>query len=224
MDSIAFLRAQGEDSDSGRLVYLSGTSLSSIPLTGDVADVKAVTVVKGPGFTKLIDLGLSDQGVLSALKLGGAGVVLRLFPSTSSPPTLEMIWEFRDSASMQLKSTYTGGLDKDSQPYVARVYWRHDDTGPLQIQVLAPHLGERGVVSGVVVAGYDIQRDGVVIQVRPFPFFPSSLPAFFPSTCLFPSDDGSVGLDRRSYPIPALDRFAPRPHYGKRLDSALARG
>ncbi|GJE85471.1 PQQ and DUF1620 domain-containing protein [Phanerochaete sordida] len=128
-----------------RVLWLEANQIKSVRLTPELKEKP--TTVKGTAYRKLVDLGLSDHGLLVAIKDDGSGHVVKLDDEGSG---LKVIWEFADSAdsAQNTASLYTGGLDKAGNPYVGRVFWSHFYK-KASAHILAPHLAEgKGLVTG----------------------------------------------------------------------------
>lgn len=136
--SILHVKRIVEGKEVARVAWLEGGRIQSVALTPELKE-KPVTV-KGAAYQELVDTGLSEHGIFVAIKDDGAGRVIKLNDDGTG---LKVIWEYADSVSAFVRelsisltvtkvkaahytpSTYSGGLDKDSNPYIARVFWSH---------------------------------------------------------------------------------------------------
>ncbi|EGO03055.1 hypothetical protein SERLA73DRAFT_103134 [Serpula lacrymans var. lacrymans S7.3] len=122
-----------------------------------------VFAIKGMQYKRIMDVGLSHDGQFIAIKEDGAAQVLLLDPQTSS---LKVIWEFTDSAPSKLYSDshYVGGLNKDGEPRIARVYWSNVHNRVVH-QVFSAQLAEgKGSVSGFTFP-FETSVHGIVAHV-----------------------------------------------------------
>ncbi|KAJ3553144.1 hypothetical protein NM688_g3770 [Phlebia brevispora] len=152
-----------DEDDATRVVWLEGGVIRSIALTPELKD-KPVPV-KGAVYEKIIDAGLCEHGMFVALKEDGSGRVIKL---NQEEKGLKVIWEFADSAKAAhyTDSIYTGGLDKDGYPYVARVFWSHAYKAA-SAHILAPHLADgKGLVTGFTFP-FETAAHGIIAHVSP---------------------------------------------------------
>ncbi|KAI0686950.1 hypothetical protein BC835DRAFT_1408443 [Cytidiella melzeri] len=144
-ESILFAKRLGRGNEVARVAWLEGGKIQSVGLTPELKEKPAT--VKGAAYEKLIDTGLSEHGMFVAIKDDGAGRVIKLNEDGTG---LKVIWEYKDSvkADHYTGSMYSGGIDKDGHPYVARVFWSHVFR-QASAHVFAPHLAEgKGLVTG----------------------------------------------------------------------------
>lgn len=98
-------------------------------------------MVKGAAYARIVDIGLEEHGLFVGIKDDGTGRVVRVDDNNTG---LKVIWEYADSVSIALsamevsyrvslqvkaaqytESMYSGGVDKDGYPYIARVFWSY---------------------------------------------------------------------------------------------------
>ncbi|KAI0758760.1 hypothetical protein C8Q74DRAFT_1299849 [Fomes fomentarius] len=142
-----------------RIVWLEEGVIKSFPLTPDLKT--KLTVLKGTIYQKLEDVGLSEYGQFVAITDDGSGRVIKL-----SSEGLKVTWEYSDSATSPQRSPsiYSGGLDHDGSPYVARVFWSHS-LGQASAHVLAPHLADgKGLVTGYTFP-FKTAEHGIITHV-----------------------------------------------------------
>ena len=119
-----------------RLVWIEKGVVKSVALTPKLTNKPQS--LKGSINARIVDVGLSEHGLFVARKEDGSASVFKLTQNT-----IESIWDFADSVSRHVDvpppfaektllqansnknsdSTYTGGVDKDGNPYVGRMYW-----------------------------------------------------------------------------------------------------
>ncbi|RPD68393.1 DUF1620-domain-containing protein [Lentinus tigrinus ALCF2SS1-7] len=126
-----------------QIVWLEEGAIKAFPLTPGLKSKSSV--VKGAVYKNIEDVGLSEYGQFVAIKDDGSGRVIKL-----TPEGLKVIWEFSDSATSPQRtgSIYSGGIDVDGFPYIARVFWMHT-LKLASAHVFAAHLAEgKGLVTG----------------------------------------------------------------------------
>ncbi|TFY78833.1 hypothetical protein EWM64_g5179 [Hericium alpestre] len=126
-----------------QVAWLEGEYLRTVVLTPSLGGKAALHT--GAEYASVVDVGLSAKGHFVALKADGTGRVLKL-----DEKGVKLVWEFDDSAKSEhnAPSLYSGGLDADGHPYVARVFWSHA-LQKASVHVYAPHLADgKGLVSG----------------------------------------------------------------------------
>jgi outer membrane protein assembly factor BamB len=118
--------------------WLEGSTLKAAVLTPDLKG--QIMALPGVKYDRISDFGLSTNGQFLAIKEGGAAHVMHFDPQASS---LRPIWEFGDAAPSQAQSDshFVGGLSRDGQPRVARIYWSNVHNKAIH-QTLAIHLSE----------------------------------------------------------------------------------
>ncbi|KZT08987.1 DUF1620-domain-containing protein [Laetiporus sulphureus 93-53] len=112
-------------------------------------------------YKSIKEIALSAHGLFIAIKETESASIIRL-----DKKGLQEIWEFTDSSPSKeyTDSQYTGGLDKNGRPYVARVYWSHT-LKVASAHVYAPHLAEgKGLVSGYTFP-FETDQHGVITHV-----------------------------------------------------------
>jgi hypothetical protein len=77
-----------------RVVWLEAGTIYSLALVPNLAEKP--TPLKGPAYSKMIDVGLQNKGHFVALKADDTGRVLKLDAETAC---LKVVWEFADSVS-----------------------------------------------------------------------------------------------------------------------------
>ncbi|KAI0341141.1 DUF1620-domain-containing protein [Trametopsis cervina] len=157
--SILHVKRVAEGKQVSRVAWLEGGKIRSFALTPELRE-KPVTV-KGAAYQELVDTGLSEHGLFVAIKDDGSGRVIKL-----TDDGLKVIWEYADSvkATHYTPSTYSGGLDKDGYPYIARVFWSHVFK-KASAHVFAPHLAEgKGLVTGYTFP-FDTSQHGIIGHV-----------------------------------------------------------
>nr|VWO96186.1 Non-canonical non-ribosomal peptide synthetase FUB8 (EC (Fusaric acid biosynthesis protein 8) [Ganoderma boninense] len=125
------------------VVWFEQGKIKALELTPELKAKSAA--VKGAVYKKITDVGLSEHGQFVAIAEDGSGRVMKL-----TPEGLKAIWEYSDSSTSPSRtdSIYSGGLDVDGNPYIARVFWTHT-MKTMSAHVLAPHLAdEKGLVTG----------------------------------------------------------------------------
>lgn len=127
------LASPGEDSS--QLVWLEKGVVKHVALTPKLA--AKPTSISGSKYERIIDLGLGDKGFFVARKSDGSAYVYKL-----ENAKLQRTWEFAGSVCSwtvnetqthasqvtsgdSADSLYTGGVDKDGNPYIGRLYWSH---------------------------------------------------------------------------------------------------
>jgi ER membrane protein complex subunit 1 len=97
--------------------------------------------LKGATFKKILNIGLNEFGYFVALREDGSAMALKMDRDSRG---VSLIWEFEESVHIKLsesefkyltyfdgqahsekhsESSYAGGLDKDGNPYIGRVFW-----------------------------------------------------------------------------------------------------
>ncbi|TBU24929.1 hypothetical protein BD311DRAFT_780673 [Dichomitus squalens] len=126
-----------------RVVWFEDSKIKSLELAPELTAKPAT--VKGAAYKTIEDVGLSEYGQFVAIAENGSGRVIKL-----TPEGLKVIWEYSDSATSPTRtgSIYSGGLDVDGHPYIARVFWAHS-LKTMSAHVFASHLAEgKGLVTG----------------------------------------------------------------------------
>ncbi|KAF9817392.1 hypothetical protein IEO21_03446 [Rhodonia placenta] len=142
-----------------RVMWLEGGAIKSFPLTPELKETPMM--IKGAEYQKIVDVGFSEHGQFVAIKEDGAGRVIRL-----GEDGVKVIWEFAESATSKqyTESIYSGGLDKDGWPYIARVYWSHISK-KASAHILAAHLADgKGLVTGFTLP-FQTSDHGVITHV-----------------------------------------------------------
>ena len=86
-----------------RLVWLDFIRIRAIALVPELKEEP--TSVKGPAYTRIIDIGLQSKGYFVALTADGSGRILQL-----DADKLEDIWGFTDSVSTRIRNSSTASL------------------------------------------------------------------------------------------------------------------
>ncbi|KAG8768084.1 hypothetical protein FRC12_005774, partial [Ceratobasidium sp. 428] len=110
-------------------------------------------------FAEVHDITLGDKGLFVADTEGGPSWVIRM-ESTG----LKQVWELSDvspSSKAETPSSFSGGIDRDGNPYVGRLFWSHS-TGLANIHFYAPHGGDGTGLSAGFMFPYDTQQHGVI--------------------------------------------------------------
>ncbi|KZT21772.1 DUF1620-domain-containing protein [Neolentinus lepideus HHB14362 ss-1] len=145
-----------------RLAWFDRGVIRSMLLTPDLKDKPAST--KEARYRRIIDIGLGEgHGMFLAIQGDGSSRVFRI---DEEGPGVKAIWEFADSAesNRNAESVYSGGLDKDGYPYVARVFWSHV-LAKANAHVFVPHLAEgQGLVAGFAFP-FDTRTHGIINYV-----------------------------------------------------------
>ncbi|TFK50623.1 DUF1620-domain-containing protein [Heliocybe sulcata] len=145
-----------------RLAWFERGAIRSMLLTPDLKDKPAST--KEARYRRIIDVGLAtEHGIFVAIQGDGSS---RVFKVDEDGPGVNAIWEFADSADSNhyAESIYSGGLDKDGYPYVARLFWSHA-LGKATAHVFVPHLAEgNGLVAGFTFP-FDTRTHGIINHV-----------------------------------------------------------
>lgn len=83
-----------------------------------------VGAFKGVKYDSIVSVGLDAEGYFVTIKEDGSGTLVR---STGKKEGITAAWEWADSKTQQYytPSTYSGGFDKDGNPYISRVFWSH---------------------------------------------------------------------------------------------------
>ncbi|KAL1943370.1 hypothetical protein VTO73DRAFT_4445 [Trametes versicolor] len=118
-------------------------------------------VIKGATYRSLRDVGVSAYGQFVAVQEDGSGRVIRL-----NSEGLKVIWDFADSATSPQRSDaiYSGGLDVDGHPYIARVFWSHAFR-QASAHIFASHLAEgKGLVTGFTFP-FKTAEHGIITHV-----------------------------------------------------------
>ncbi|TFK33104.1 hypothetical protein BDQ12DRAFT_658417 [Crucibulum laeve] len=142
-----------------RAVWLENGAVKSFGLVPKLTG-KPVSV-KGEEYEGISDIGLGEYGRLVGIKKDGSGKVLKL-----SNDGLESFWEFKESATSEqhAPSAYAGGIDKNGDPYVVRVYWSHTMKQAVA-DTFSGHLAEgRGLSTGSLFP-FDSRTHGVISHV-----------------------------------------------------------
>jgi hypothetical protein len=118
------------------LVWLEDDTIKYLVLTPKLENKS--TSVSSSGYDKILNVGLGDKGIFVARRVDGSSHVLRL-----ESGKVEQTWEFADSVSLLhpsgtkcphklqassnrfTDSLYAGGVDKEGNPYVGRLYWSY---------------------------------------------------------------------------------------------------
>ena len=123
-------------SEDPHLVWIEKGVVKSVALTQKLTSKPRS--LKGTSSVRITDVGLSEHGLFLARKEDGTASVFKL-----NQNVIESIWDFADSVSgntvmpqqfaeittpkansnKNADSMYTGGVDKDGNPYVGRMYW-----------------------------------------------------------------------------------------------------
>ncbi|EPQ55571.1 DUF1620-domain-containing protein [Gloeophyllum trabeum ATCC 11539] len=145
-----------------RLAWFDRGAIRSMLLTPDLKDKPAST--KEARYRRVIDVNLGEErGIFVAIQHDGSARVFRI---DEEGPGVKAIWEFADSADSgrYAPSIYSGGLDKEGNPYVSRVFWSHV-LGKASVHVFAPHLADgKGLVSGFAFP-FDTRTHGIINHV-----------------------------------------------------------
>ncbi|OBZ74558.1 ER membrane protein complex subunit 1 [Grifola frondosa] len=158
-DDILLLHNVNDSQINARIVWSEDGSIKSFALTPDLKGKSAV--IKGAVYTKIEDVGLSEHGQFVALRDDGSGRVIKL-----GNEGLKVIWEYADSAtaSHHTASIYSGGLDVDGWPYIARVFWSHS-LRKASAHVFAAHLADgKGLVAGFTFP-FNTHEHGIISHV-----------------------------------------------------------
>ncbi|KAL5498433.1 hypothetical protein ACEPAH_2575 [Sanghuangporus vaninii] len=118
--------------------------------------------LKGASFKSLINIGLNERGHFIALQTDGTGMALKLDRASKG---ITLVWEFAESAisDRYTESIYSGGLDKDNQVYIGRVFWSNV-LKTASVHVYAPHAAEgKGLVRGYTFP-FDSDSHGVMMH------------------------------------------------------------
>ncbi|KAI0743061.1 hypothetical protein C8Q80DRAFT_1192304 [Daedaleopsis nitida] len=143
LSQVFFLSDVRTPESSPRVVWLEDGTIKSFPLTPDLKT--KLSTIKGAVHANIQDVGISEYGQFVAVKDDGSGRVIKL--SSEGP---KVIWEYSDSATSPHRSPsmYSGGLDGDGFPYVARVFWSHS-LKQASAHIFASHLADgKGLVTG----------------------------------------------------------------------------
>ena len=118
------------------LVWLDKRVIKHVALTPKLTNKP--NSISGATYVHITNLGLCDKGYFVARKADGASYVFNLVGTK-----VQQIWEFTESVSLPYVnkpmfvhhsqanseghtwSLYAGGLDKDGNPYIGRLYWSH---------------------------------------------------------------------------------------------------
>ncbi|KAL4246361.1 ER membrane protein complex subunit 1 [Abortiporus biennis] len=155
-DEVLILSPKGA---SPQVVWIEDGRIHSFELTPDLRAKSSI--LKGAVYKTIHDIGLREEGYFVAIKEDGSGRVIKL-----GLDGLKVIWEFAESASshMYTGSIYTGGLDKDKFPYIARVYWSHVYK-KASAHIFAPHLADgKGLVTGFTFP-FETASHGIITHV-----------------------------------------------------------
>ncbi|KAA1466837.1 DUF1620-domain-containing protein [Dentipellis sp. KUC8613] len=167
-DSIVVLRAHNSQA-TARAVWTEAGAIHSVLLTPQLKSKPASLKSSDAAFAKVLDVGVSEKGLVIAQKANGATTVVKLEESGD----LKAIWDYVDSATSQhnAESVYTSGVDPEGIPYVARVYWSHA-MKKASVHVYAPHLADgKGLVSGYTFP-FDTNTNGIIAHAALHAAFP----------------------------------------------------
>ncbi|KAI5117724.1 hypothetical protein M0805_006209 [Coniferiporia weirii] len=117
-------------------------------------------LMKGATFKGILNIGLNERGNFVALRSDGTGLAMKLDKGSNG---LALVWEFAESATSDRysESMYTGGLDKDNNPYIGRVYWSHV-LKLASAHIFAEHAaGGKGLVRGYTFP-FETNSHGVI--------------------------------------------------------------
>ncbi|KAF7979908.1 hypothetical protein HWV62_40304 [Athelia sp. TMB] len=137
----------------------TNNGLSTFNLTPDLKG--AVGSWKGVKYTELIDVGLAEEhGLFVTVVEDGQSRAIRF--GDGGDKGFEVVYSFPDSITSPSRSPsiYSGGFDKDGNPYIARVFWWHTFKGGY-IQTLATNTA---ICIGKIFA-FDTNTHGIMTHV-----------------------------------------------------------
>ncbi|KAH7906600.1 hypothetical protein BJ138DRAFT_1015952 [Hygrophoropsis aurantiaca] len=143
------------------IVWLEKSAIKAALLTPDLkGQIMAIPTIL---YKSIIDVGLSTNGQLMALKEDNTAQVLHLDAQTAS---LRPIWEFAGSApsTAQSQSVFVGSLDLHGEPRIARVYWSHAHNATVHQTFVAQLAEGKGSTSGFTFP-FETQSHGAFAHV-----------------------------------------------------------
>ncbi|KDQ54694.1 hypothetical protein JAAARDRAFT_182191 [Jaapia argillacea MUCL 33604] len=134
-----------------RIAWLEKNSIHVLPLTPSLSAAVLATprTSVSSKYKVIMDVGLGEKGLFVGVLEDGTGRVFGM-QKEGEGDGVKGVWEFSGSAtnSREAPSMYTGGVDVDGYPYVARVFWSHA-LQRANAHVFAPHLADgKGLVTG----------------------------------------------------------------------------
>ncbi|KAL1658638.1 hypothetical protein GGF50DRAFT_131591 [Schizophyllum commune] len=136
--------------DQRAVVWLEKGKLKSIPLEPKL--LARPLQANDADVEELLDITLANQGMLVVKKTNGAGRIVKL--SEKEPGVTDTVWDFEVPSAPAL---YSGGLDKDGKPYIARLYWSITFK-KVTVDVFTPHFT---LVTGFTIP-FDTDRYGKI--------------------------------------------------------------
>ncbi|KAL1740498.1 hypothetical protein HDZ31DRAFT_47393 [Schizophyllum fasciatum] len=132
------------------VVWLEKGQLRSIPLDPEL--LARPVVANDAEVDKVLDITLGIQGMLVLLRTNGAGRIVKL--NDKGTGSVDTVWDFEVPSG---NAMYSGGLDKDGKPYIARLYWSVTFK-KVTVDVFTPHFT---LVTGFTVP-FDTDRYGTI--------------------------------------------------------------
>ncbi|KAF5353540.1 hypothetical protein D9756_007937 [Leucocoprinus leucothites] len=107
-------------SENNRIVWLEQGSLKHVALVPQLNEKP--TAVKSVEFDLLVDVGLTDDGHIVAIKKDGTGRIVKLVENG-----IKSVHEFKDDVPLDERpqAVYTGNVDETGRAHIARIYWEN---------------------------------------------------------------------------------------------------
>ncbi|KAJ3575190.1 hypothetical protein NP233_g1262 [Leucocoprinus birnbaumii] len=107
-------------SENNRIVWLEQGSLKHVSLVPKL-NAKPVAV-KNAEFDLLVDIGLTENGHIIAVKKDGTGRIVKLVEDG-----VKSVHGFKDDTPEEhrVSPVYTGSIDETGRAHIARIYWSH---------------------------------------------------------------------------------------------------
>ncbi|KAF4611826.1 hypothetical protein D9613_004025 [Agrocybe pediades] len=141
-------------------IWLEQGAFRYVALTPDL--LEKPRSVKGEGFARLVDIGLSEFGYAVVLRNDESSFVMRLEGMVGQA---KPVWEFDDSKASEANadSRYAGVLDAHGRAHVSRVYWsHHHEKGAFDVFTAGqPH----GFSTGAKTFAFNTKDHGIIGHV-----------------------------------------------------------